>query len=113
MKKISWLTVLILGVAIPHVSRAVELINPLGAEAKDVRVLFARVISAALSILGSFALLMVVYGGVLWMTSRGDTKQITKGKDTLTWALLGIVVIFASYAIVNALITGITTGTIT
>ncbi len=86
----------------------VSLINPLGET--DVRVIFGRVISAALSILGTLALAMFVYGGVLWMTSRGDSKQVTKGKDTVTWAVLGLVIIFASYALVNALLTGITTG---
>ena len=55
---------------------------------------------------------MVVYGGILWMTSRGDAKMIQKGKDTLTWAVLGLAVIFASYAIVNALITGLTEGSV-
>lgn len=91
-------------------STPVALINPLGET--DVRIIIAKVISAALSIVGSLALLMVVYGGVLWLTSRGDQKQIQKGKDTLTWAAMGIVIIFASYAIVNALVTGITAGTI-
>ena len=96
--------------AMPSISHAdsVKLINPLGET--DVRVLFGRIIAGALSIIGSFALLMFVYGGVLWMTSRGDTKQIQKGKDTLTWAILGLVIIFSSYVLVNALIAGITTG---
>lgn len=92
-------------------AEAVTLINPLGET--DVRVILGRVISAALSIVGTLALLMFVYGGVLWMTSRGDTKQVTKGKDTITWAVLGLVIIFASYTLVNALIVGITTGTAT
>jgi fumarate reductase subunit D len=111
MRKFFWVPIVILGAMMPHAAHAVALINPLGET--DVRVLFGRVISAALSVVGSFALLMVVYGGILWMTSRGDTKMIQKGKDTLTWAVLGLAVIFASYAIVNALITGITTGSVT
>lgn len=90
---------------------SIALINPLGET--DVRLIFARVISAALSIVGSFALLMFVYGGVMWMLSRGDSKMVSKGKDTLTWATLGLVIIFSSYVIVNALIAGITKGTVT
>ena len=111
MKRLSWILVAVFGIILPNVTRAVTLINPLGE--KDVRVIFGRVISGALSIMGSIALVMVVYGGILWMTSRGETKMIQKGKDTLTWAVLGVAVIFASYAIVNALITGITVGAIT
>ncbi len=94
----------------PSFVHAVALVNPLGNDVLDVRLLFARVISAALSIVGSLALLMFVYGGVLWMTSRGETKQVTKGKDTIMWATLGLVIIFASYTLVAALIQGITTG---
>lgn len=110
MRKLSWVPIVFLGAILPNAAHAVTLINPLGET--DVRVLFGRVISAALSVVGSFALLMVVYGGILWMTSRGDTKMIQKGKDTLTWAVLGLAIIFASYAIVNALITGLTEGSV-
>lgn len=113
MKK-TLLRLLVLAAAfVPTVVSAasVALINPLGET--DVRVILGRVISAALSIVGTLALLMFVYGGVLWMTSRGDTKQVTKGKDTITWAVLGLVIIFASYTLVNALISGITTGAAT
>lgn len=92
---------------------SVTLINPLGDEARDVRVLFGRVISAALSIVGALALLMFVYGGVLWMTAMGEPKRVTKGKDVITWAVLGLVIIFASYTLVNALISGITSGSAT
>ncbi|MFA6018171.1 MAG: hypothetical protein WCT28_00715 [Patescibacteria group bacterium] len=91
-------------------TETVSLVNPLGE--KDVRIIIGHIISAALSVAGSLAILMVVYGGLLWMTSRGESKQVQKGKDTLTWAVLGIVIIFASYVIVNALILGITTGSV-
>lgn len=110
MKKILLnLTVLAL-IAAPRLAHAdsVALVNPLGET--DVRVLLGRVIAGALSVIGSFALLMFVYGGVLWMTSRGEEKQVKKGKETLTYAILGLVIIFSSYVLVNALITGITTG---
>jgi hypothetical protein len=63
-----------------------------------------RVISVIFGLVGSIALLMFVYGGLLWMTSQGNDKQITKGKETLTWAAIGIVVIFSSYALVNYII---------
>lgn len=110
MKKIFWIWFAGVVVMFPGAAHATTLINPLGET--DVRLIFGRVISGALSIVGSFALLMFVYGGVLWLTSRGDQKQITKGKDTLTWATLGLVIIFGSYILVNSLITGLTTGSV-
>ena len=66
------------------------------------------IISKILSIVGAVALLMFVYGGVLWMTSAGNTERVTKGKETLTWATIGLIVIFASYAILTLVFNALT-----
>lgn len=91
-------------------STTVTLYNPLGED--DVRVIIGRVIKGVLSVIGSLALLMFIYGGVLWLTSAGNPEMVKKGKEILMWTTLGIVVIFASYAIVNALLYAITTGNV-
>jgi len=36
---------------------------------------------------------MIVYAGVLFMTSRGDSGQIGKAKDVLTYAVVGLAII--------------------
>lgn len=74
--------------------------NPLGGTT-DIRTIIGRVISAALGISGSIALLMFVWGGLQWLTSGGSPERIKKGKDTIVWAVLGLVLIFGSYAILN------------
>ena len=86
----------------------VNLVNPLGGTnekpqgtVQNPQVLISRVIDAMLGIVGSLALLMFVYGGFLWMTSAGNSKQVDKGKDILTWAALGLVLIFTSYGLVK------------
>lgn len=86
----------------------VALTNPLGTS--DVRVIIGRVIQAALGLSGSIALLMIIYGGFLWLTSGGNTEKIEQGKKILIWAVLGLVVLFSAYTITNAIIQGITTG---
>jgi len=87
------------------------LTNPLGTS--DVREIVGRVISAALSVVGSLALLIFIYGGFLWLTSRGDTKMVTKGKDTMIWAILGLVIIFGAYVIVRTVLTALVAGSVT
>lgn len=87
------------------------LTNPLGTS--DVREIVGRIISAALSVVGTLALLMFVYGGFLWLTSRGDVKAVGKGKETMTWAILGLVVIFGAYVIVRTVLTGLVSGSVT
>lgn len=89
-----------------------ELTNPLGTT--DARLIVANIIKGALSISGSIALLMFVYGGFLWMTAAGRPEPVDKGKKILIWATLGIVVIASAYvvttAIFNALLTGDVSG---
>jgi hypothetical protein len=57
-----------------------------------------------LGLMGSIALLMFVYGGFLWLTSGGSADKIKKAKDILVWATIGLVVIFASYTLVDFII---------
>lgn len=81
----------------------VSLPDPLGMESEQnpVQTLIGKVISAVLGIVGSLALVMFIYGGLVWMTAAGNTEKVTKGKDILTWAAVGLVVIFSAYAMVT------------
>lgn len=73
--------------------------NPLGTN--DPNELVGRIIKNVLGIVGSLALLMFVVGGLMWMLSAGSEQRVKKGKDILTWASLGLVIIFTSYAILK------------
>lgn len=78
---------------------AVGLPNPLGA--KSIPELIGRIILGVTGVVGSIALAMFLYGGFLWLTAAGKDDQVSKGKDTLVWAALGLALIFASYSLVN------------
>jgi hypothetical protein len=88
---------------------SVTLTNPLGSGIEGtggVAVVIGRIINLILGVVGSFALLMFVYGGFLMITSAGHSEAVKKGKDTLTWAVLGIAVILGSYTLASYVITG-------
>lgn len=87
------------------------LVNPISVT--DPRLIIGNIIQAILSLVGSLALLMFVYGGVIWITSLGDSKRVEKGKTILTWTVLGLAIIAAAYVLVNAVILGLTTGSAT
>ena len=74
--------------------------NPLG-NVENIPELIGKIIKGVLGLVGSLALLMFIYGGITWMTSGGNEEKIKKGKQILTWAVLGIVMIFTSYSILN------------
>lgn len=90
----------------PAPSSGEKLTNPLG-EGTTLQLLIGRVISAVLGVVGSIALLMFIYGGFLWLTSAGAEQKITQGKQIITWATIGLAVIFLSYTLVNFVISGL------
>jgi hypothetical protein len=82
--------------------------NPLGTS--DLRLIIGNVIKAALGFTGVLALLMFVWGGFLFLTSRGNMEQVKQGKNTLVWATIGLVVIFTAYTVVNTLVASLVTS---
>jgi hypothetical protein len=72
--------------------------------ARDIPQLIGLALRIILGLMGSIALLMFVYGGVLWLTSGGSPDKIKKARDILVWATIGLIVIFASYALVDLVI---------
>jgi len=74
--------------------------NPLGTDVTP-QTFIGGIIRAILGIIGSLALVMFIYGGFTWMTAAGNAEQVTKGRNILVWATIGLVVIFTSYALVR------------
>lgn len=70
--------------------------------------LIGTVIKGMIGIIGALALGVFVYGGFTLLTSRGDSGKIQAGMDAMKWSVLGIVVVFSSYALVSFVLTSIT-----
>ena len=68
------------------------------------RALILTIVNFFLGFLGLIAVLMVIYGGVLIVTSAGKEDQATKGKKILTYAAIGIVIILLSFAFVSTIL---------
>jgi len=64
-----------------------------------VDVLVSTIINIALSLLGVIFLALMVYGGYLWMTARGNEQQAEKARNLITAAVIGVVIVVAAYAI--------------
>lgn len=63
-----------------------------------------NVTNFVLGFLGIIAVVIVIYGGFLYVTAAGQEEQATKGKKSITYAVIGIVLILGSFAIVNTLL---------
>ena len=68
------------------------------------------IINAFLGLVGIIALGIFVYGGYLWMFSAGDPKKLLLAKKVLISAVIGLIIILSSWAIVNFIINGATGG---
>jgi len=58
-----------------------------------------KIIGAVLSFVGVIFMVLIVYGGLTWMTASGNEKQVEKAKNLIVQAVIGLVVVLAAYAI--------------
>lgn len=59
------------------------------------------IVNLMLYILGAIAVVMIVIGGIRYATSNGESSQISSAKNTILYAVIGLVVAVMAYAIVN------------
>ena len=69
--------------------------------------IFQRVVNILLYIIGAVAVIMIVFGGIRYVISGGDSAQVTAAKNTILYAVVGLVVALLAYAIINFVIGGI------
>lgn len=67
--------------------------------------LFNQVTNVLLYIIGAISVIMIVVGGIRYTISNGDSNQITAAKNTIMYAVIGLVVAILAYAIVNYVVT--------
>lgn len=83
------------------VSEGVNVIqDSVGLSARDPREIVATIIKYALTVLGIILVIIIIYGGWLYMTSAGQQEKVDQAKKVLVNAVIGLVIILLSYAIV-------------
>ncbi len=70
----------------------------------DIRAFIIQLINWSLTFLGLFAVAVIIYAGYLYVFSGGEDGNVEKSKKMIIYAIIGIIVILASYAIVNTVI---------
>lgn len=80
------------------------------ADAEDLPNAIIRVVNWVIGILGLVAVIVMIIGGVQYMTSSGDPGKVKKAKDTILYGIIGLVVVILSAAIVNFVIANMVTN---
>jgi hypothetical protein len=108
-KKIKLLFALLM-LSVPLISHGASLYNPLGADVNSLPKLINNAIKGILGLVGAISLIMIVIGGITWMTSAGNADRVRRGRDTLVWAIMGLIAVFLSYAIISFVFTALIRG---
>ena len=74
--------------------------NPL-VGSPDEKSIIGTALKGAIGLVGAITLVMFVYGGFTWMISGGSPEKIKSGRDTLIWASIGLIAVFAAYGTLN------------
>jgi len=77
---------------------------------QDLPTLVGRMIGTMLSFLGVVFLILMIYGGFLWMLDRGEGSHAKKAKELIEAAIIGLIIVLSAYALTSWLGTRLTTS---
>ena len=63
--------------------------------------IWTKVVNTLIFVIGAVAVIMIVVGGMRYVISGGDSGQVNSAKNTILYAVVGLVIAMASYGIVN------------
>lgn len=84
--------------------------NFAGFSSQDIKVTIQNIIRIILGFLGIITIVIILYGGFIWMSSFGEEDKIDRAKKLISAGVVGLVVVLAAYAISNFVVTSITTA---
>ncbi|MBQ9684131.1 hypothetical protein IJV57_01485 [Candidatus Saccharibacteria bacterium] len=84
--------------------------DPDSCNGDDLNDMVKVIINTIIFVVGMVAVIMVILGGVSYATSQGDTTKVKKGKDTILYGIIGLVIAILAYAIVNFILAALTNG---
>jgi hypothetical protein len=80
-----------------------NLVNPIAGTVDSIPQFFQTLISIIIKIAIPFVAIVLVYCGLLFVTARGDAAQIEKARSAFTYAVIGGLVLLASWLIAEAI----------
>ena len=72
---------------------------------------FKTITNTLLFILGAISVIMIIIGGLRYVVSGGDSSAVNSAKNTILYAIVGVIVAILAYAIINFVIGSFTNGT--
>lgn len=102
ISKLGWLTLIL---AQPVAAVIPSPTPPTGVPTRSLSEMITTISNTILAIVGVVAVLFLILGGFQYIASAGNPEQIGKAKNTVFYAIIGIIVAILAYVIVNFVIT--------
>ena len=84
-----------------EVKRGADMTNSGGSARQDLPDVITTIINVMLFIAGALAVIMIIYGGIRYITAHGDEKQVKVAKDTIVYSVVGLIIAIIAYALVT------------
>ena len=72
-----------------------------GSAKQDLPDIITTIINVMLFIAAALAVIMIIYGGIRYITAHGDEKQVKVAKDTIVYSVAGLIIAILAYALVT------------
>lgn len=72
--------------------------------------IFRTITNVLLFLIGAISVIMLIVGGIRYVVSGGDSTAVQNAKNTILYAIVGVVVAILAYAVVNFVITSFSSG---
>ncbi|MEK7183737.1 MAG: IPT/TIG domain-containing protein [Patescibacteria group bacterium] len=82
-----------------------------GLGSQDPTIIVAKIIRAGLGFLGIIAIIILMYGGFLWMTAGGSEEKVSRAKRLIINATIGLIIILASVSITQFVLQSLVNAT--
>ena len=71
----------------------------------------STITNVLLFVVGALAVIMIIFGGIRYVTSGGNSSAVTAAKNTILYAIVGLIIAFLAFAAVNWVLGAINPGT--
>jgi hypothetical protein len=94
------------GLVTKPVFAAVDTVDSPGgfAQLSELTVVFANVAATVSTLAGFAVLIMLIRGGISYITAQGDPKALATARSTITWAIVGFIVILSAYLVISLIV---------
>ena len=81
--------------------------NNAGVPSTSLQSFIGTILNVVFAVIGLVSVFMIILGGFTYMTSQGDAAKVKRGKDTLLYGIIGLLIALLAFAIVNFVLSSV------